>query len=264
MIMGVYTSVAAVEVVSNSESESFEWRGEPSASVALLCRWEDRASVITDLLSGPRVHPVYDFLYAKSVKATPWSGVYNGVSGQILSYPTALLEVSYARKPDGTFSEQLSMESTMLSLPRQKFRWQDGSLLAEGEEPSRQMQMIKVCHSYDFLENIPSWTKTYVGYVNSDTVRMLDGTSCAQETLLMLPPSMTIQYDYTGTTGWQLTTNWCYNPQTWNKFWNNITQSFMELRVWNPNGGSTGGTLDNYKMYPSTTFSGKFDWEPSD
>lgn len=260
--MGLYTYVIGEDIQSvyMTESATLQWRGEPSASVTLRVPWRLRNAVANDLLT-PRPHPDYPFLFAKTVQITP-VGEYVR-NGQAMAYQYAQLTVSYQKRPTGAYTENITHECQMISLPPYMFRWQDGSMLAEGEEPSRQMRLQKITHTYDHLRSIPGWVGMDTGKVNSDSITTSQGWTCPAETLLYMGGETSISYDYTGTDGWQLTTSFSYNPGGWNRWWNNVRQQWMELKVWVPGGGSSdGGSLENYKMYEKTAMRSKFTYKP--
>lgn len=258
----MYTSIISpqISVIYETHAASFQWRGEPSASVSLQVPWELRNIVANDLLT-PRAHPDYPFLHVKTVQISPIGLQSSG--GVVINYEMAKLDVSYARKPTGAYSENITHEVQMISLPPYMFRWQNGSMLAEGEEPSRQMRLQKITHTYDHLRSIPGWVGLDTGKVNSDPITTSQGWTCEAETLLYIGGETSISYDYTGSDGWQLTTSFSYNPGGWNRWWNSVQQQWMELKIWTPGGGSSeGGSLSDYKMYESTSMRAKFTYEP--
>lgn len=258
----MYTGIISdsISVIYESHSATFQWRGEPSASVSLQVPWSIRNTVAQDLLT-PRVHPDYSFLYVKTVQITPIG--LNSSGGEIINYEMAKIDVTYAMKPTGAYTENITHEVQMISLPPYMFRWQDGSMLAEGEEPSRQMRLQRITHTYDHLASIPSWVGTDTGKVNSDAITTSQGWTCLAETLLYMGGETSISYDYTGSDGWQLTTSFCYNPGGWNRWWNSVQQQYMALKIWVPDAGTTsGGSLAGYKMYESTSMSAKFAYNP--
>ena len=245
--MGIYVSGA--ETVDGSEKWSFQRRGETSASVTLWCAGDVALNVIQRLLT-PLAHPIFPSLYVKTVSSV---GIGKGTAvGQTIGHEKVQLEVTYTPWASETYTETVSLQAQMITLPKWLFRWSNGRIPADGEEPSRIVRTQKITHAYDRLSTIPTWAYTDVGKVNSTAIITSTGLVCAAETLLYEGAETSRFFSVHGTEGWQMTTNFSYNPNGWNKWFNCITGTWLTFNAYQE------GQWSEFKMYESANLSNKF------
>lgn len=257
-------ALAQVASIYGSESMTFHRRADPSASVTLTCLYPYHEQVIADLLS-PNPWPGNTQLYVDSV-SVGGMGKYLG-TGQTIEYQMARLDVAYTPKPSGEYTENISNIVNVNSLPAHIFRWENGMMLAQGEEPGRQSFMQKITHAYDMIQVVTQDFVAKLGHVNEDVITTSQGIVCQPETLLYMGCESSISYDRFGTMGWQITTSFMFNPATWNKWWNFYERKYMAIKIWNPKGGmgtdEGKGGLEDFKMYPETELRSIFEFAPS-
>lgn len=293
--MGIYTRLPIAAAICDSEDETFAWRGDPSASVTLLVPWRFRYMVVSDLLgfdwdyrkngrdkhvagtSLPRKHPnagnykvtadtSFAGMYVKSVSVKGIGAATQ--NGQENDYEAAELTVSYGMLPQRSFTENINYEVQSMTLPRMNFCWDDDTPLADGEEPVKMFRTVKITHVYNMVQEIPQWAANKIGMVNSDTITTSQGLVMEPETLLYEGCETGQTWTYTGSEGWSLTTSWSYNPNGWNKWFNNIREEWVEIHNINVVGNVEGTESHSYagevyKMYEPTPLKEAFGWEPN-
>ena len=251
--MGFYSALYAssVEVVDNSEKWSFQRLAEPSASVSLWVPGSLAYAVIRELMA-PLNHPRFPFMYVKTVSMFQLGK--GTASGHTMEHEKCQLDVTYTPWEKATYTESISIQAQMITLPKWMFRWSDGRMPADGEEPSRIVRTQKITHAYDRLAGIPAWAYTDVGKVNSSALTTAQGLVCAAETLLYEGAETNRQIDTYGTLGWQMTTNFSYNPNGWNRWYNAVAARWLTLKKYD----STAPGWTEFKMYELADLSGKF------
>lgn len=254
--MGYYTieTKQYVETVDNSETWSFTRNEAPSAGVSLWADGNHVSEVVAELLT-PLPHPIFDFLFVKSVSMV---GLGRGrASGQTFEHPECQLEVTYAPR-NRSYDETVTETAQMITMPKWRFRWSNGLMLADGEEPSRIIRTQKITHSYQHLSIVPPWVHTDIGKVNLYPITTQSGLVCTEETLLYEGANYSRHFDPWGTLGWEITTNFSYNPNGWNRWFNTITGTWLEFQIWNVNQSTGQGNWAVFKMYELADLSGKF------
>lgn len=228
--MGYYTvaTAAYVETVDNSETWTFPRFGDPSAQVSFWVPGAKVWDVMAELFT-PLQHPMFPFLYVQNVQMSQLGkGVANG---HVLAHERCQLEVTYAPW-ERSFSEKVTNQAQMITLPKWRFRWNNGRMLADGEEPSRIIRTQKITHSYTFLQNPPTWLYEDIGKVNSTQIITSSGLVCEPETLLYEGGEADRTWNPWGTKGWQMSTNFSYNPNGWNRWYNTIAGEWLTFQTW--------------------------------
>ena len=243
--MAIYSTVDCC-AVEGSDSFSFPLEGEPSASVVLARSWENRFTLKNDLLFGllgfPRPHPEIPGLFVCNVSISG-SGT-RSTTGQILSYEKALLNVSYApRNNKFSYTEQVEAGVQMLTLPSGNFLWSDGTPVEEGENPSLQIPMETITHSYSALAVIPSYS-SLVGFVNNAPITLQNGEVRDIGTILSLGASSSFTVTADGSDGFDLTLRFQWNPFGWNRFFHATDGTWKSFKCYN------GKDWVDYIMYP--------------
>lgn len=298
--MGIYTRIPVAAAICESEDESYAWRGDPSASVTLLVPWQFRYMVVSDLLgfdwdykkngkethragsSLPRKHPnagnykvtsdqSYAGMYVKSVSIKGVGAAKR--EGQENAYEMAELTVSYSMLPQRSYTENINYEVQSMTLPRHLFCWDKNTPLSDGEEPVKMMRTLSITHTYNFLEKIPNMFAENVGKVNSDVLETSQKLTIQPETLLYEGCETSQTWTYTGSEGWSLTVHFAYNPNGWNKWYNNISEKWMTIKKitgategqepeYIGNGQWTTPGLEEFKMYEPCKMKDIFNFDP--
>lgn len=261
--------LSAVETVDNSEECSFPRYGEPSAKVSLWVDGGFTTAVLQELFT-PLAHPLFPFLYVKSVNVLQLGA--GTATGQIFSHKRHQFDVTYGPW-EASYSEKITNQAKMVTLPKWMFRWDDGKFyrgIADGEEPSRIVRSQKISHTYSYLQSVPSWLYQDVGTINSKAIASASGLVFDEETLLYEGGEVSINYDCWGTKGWQLTTNFSYNPQTWNKWFNAVDGVWMKFQKFVPDKAAEvdkpathKGKWEPFTMYEAVDLTEKFHYDGS-
>jgi len=268
-----------VEVVDGSEKWEFKRLSAPSASVSLWVPESKITAVLNELMT-PLQHPLFPFMYVEGVTLAQQLGKGEPM-GHTMRHDMCQIDVTYTPW-DKTYTEDISMQAKMITLPKWLFIWDNGRLLADGEEPARIVRTHKIRHSYTYLQEIPSWTHTDIGKVNSlqihaTSMSSTDIDECGNkkqhdvfydpETLLYEGAETNWTWNRYGTYGWQVTTNFSYNPNGWNKWYNAISGEWRtlkryasgELPDWSDPNASMGGTgWEDFKMYEAIDLTNQF------
>jgi len=249
--MGTYSAVACSEE-HNTVSEGFDIETGMSAGVTLRCAWNDRFSLVADLLSTPRVYPGTGFASPpQAVNASIRSGGECGATdGQQLVYDHALVTVAYSHRIKDLISESLEPNVEFITQDYKRFAWAaaDGDALLEGEAPGRQYKSLNLVRTLYNLSSMPAAVLTAIGQVNDTAyVSGLLGFTFDEETLLYQPPQLNRIIRTNGSEGWTLALKFSYKPQGWNKYWRAKSQAWEKIFLRDPAG--------EYKNYPPGDFS---------
>lgn len=200
----------------------------------LQCAWDDRVTLAKQLLGFTRGSVLYfphkydfgddpiSYIYCKSVSIDPLEDGYeNG------TYIKALLTVTYANLeysiPDAGLityvTESLEPASEFLTLNPTKLYWADGTLMSDGEAPTKIIRMIDWVYTIHFLYFIPAWVWTHPGTVNNANVysRELNKLFTTGQ-LLCGNPSLSREITSEGTTAWTITVRLTFRETGWNLF----------------------------------------------
>lgn len=195
--------------------------------------------------------------------------------------------VTFQSSTRAMYSEELTPNAEMLSLPNYLFQWgtkpfnnkawllthtgkqkavtedelqeqfvvgdtikpnPDYNELTEEEAPSRRM------HGFDYVItwfNMPSIPSAYlnVNMVNYGPVYSPSlGVIFPSGTLLLNSSRAGRTVSFGGANRYQIETRWSFNPMSWNKFWRVRSMQYEELYL--------KGTSNQYYNFPSTNFSG--------
>ena len=222
------------EFGSAREDVSLEdWR----AGVTLRVDWDVRYTLIADLLNNRRQWP-YTTGYTGS--ATPRAQTCAMVpdlttftqTEQGIIYAEALITVSYdSSVEEDLIAESLEPTAEFITLDYRNFQWDDGTPLNEQEAPGKLLRGLNYSQQRFSLTSIHADFYNLIGGVtDADHMSSLLGFTFPAETLLYEPPKSQRTITTQGDKGWNLTTNWKYKPEGWNKFWRAKTQTFGEIK----------------------------------
>lgn len=232
------------ETVNGSEKWTIDRINPASASVQLWIPTKILEKVAVQAIGRP--HPVFSFLHVRSVSLSGAVGV--GTGDAPMRHDHALCDVQYA-PPEEEFSETVDNAAQMITLPKWRFRWSNGRMLADGEEPSRLVRTQKITRSYKYFPIMPAWCYTNVGKVNANYIT-LGGHTCPPETVLFEGATASRRVNPAGTWGWEVNGKWTFNPNGWNRWFNTIAGQWLEFMTWNA--ATSQWTV--FKMYELAEF----------
>jgi hypothetical protein len=243
--MATYSAYTCYEVhgsrVESGTQDSF------TASVQLQCAASLRFTIADDILGTPRSYPYFAAAKATGVGISFIPAEYT-TSGQACEYDQALLNVTYSTQDADLVSEVLEPTSEFRTLDHRRFRWGSatGALLNESSAPGVLVRGLNLTRTYYKLASVPSTLLTLPGSCNSSGyTSSLLGLTFAAETLLFGTPNLTRSFKMSGTEGFNLTMKFSYNPNGWNKFYNEQAQAYQNIYL-------AGGGI--YKPYPPASF----------
>jgi hypothetical protein len=259
-----YGDDEVVEIADSADEQVSSLDGV-SCSVSLMCDWSIRHAVAADIL--PQVSygvgvtrtywPYGDFVnqpYATKIGIKPFSGPYSR-NGQAMTYNTAILTVTYEKRPDtepeDLLSESIEPTAEFLTLDHKRFRWtdEDGDILEEREAPGKLIRGLIISRTYYKIQSpLPAILLSAVGTVNHDAyTSSILGLTFPAETLLYTPPNLSRTITTDGSDGWDMTVKFMYKAEGWNKFWRAKSQQFE--RIYDTE------TDEEYENYPLLDYS---------
>jgi hypothetical protein len=248
--MGIYSSAVTCEEVHGSKKETAALTGF-SASVSLKCTWADRFALIDDLISNERSWPYFAPAKARQASITPVYAKYTTATGsQTCEYEDAIVSVNYSTEADRDLvSESIEPTAEFRLLDYRNYRWSaaNGLLLNENEAPGQLIRGINIVRTLYNRPFVPSSLLLLPGTVNLAAYSStLLGLTFAPETLLFGIQPITRSIKLSGSTGYNVTIKMSYKAATWNKFWNQKTNSYEPIYEY-------GGAV--VKPYTPTSFS---------
>lgn len=222
---------------------------QSSSTVTLRVAWSLRYALVADILG--RSHAYLAGLRAASASIKPdGASAITDISGQILEYQDALVDVSYNSKTtEDLVTEELLPAVDFMTLDWRQFRWgaADGPMLHENEAPGRQRATLALSRTERLLSSIHTDHLTLVGHTN-DTLYHSDvlGLDFDIDTLLFQPSRIGSVTDTTGAVKYTLTKSFVWQPDGWNKYWRAKTQQAEEIFI-------AGGA--RYYNFPQADFS---------
>lgn len=235
--------------------------GRINCTVTLRCDFEDRLLLADDLLLNRREWPLIFTAFtpkAMSCSIVPgdeWLGA--TTEGQFRASKTSLVTVNYGI-PDtaetsnyDSVAESLEPVGEFSRLPAGNFRWtgQSGRLVSTEEAPSFLNIKLRLVRRIYRLNELPPGSISSFGKVNiASYYSPLLGLTFAAETLLYDAPQPDRTLSSTGDEGFNLTQNFIYNPNGWNKYFRPETNAWENIYHVN--------SATAYKMYVPADFSG--------
>lgn len=275
------------EVKSHTEVETYG-AGEWKASVTLITDWDMRLQTLYNILINGLTWP-YDEdsdLIARSGTIKPVQGVRTLTAENINSYTKAEILIDFAlvsgEGPSGgtpgtpggessedgvvVYTERVEPNGEMLKLPpsnleavtgQWKFLW--GPTLATAAPVTAEEAPTRLIVGFDYvirwigLTTVPNAFYDAVNHVNSDTVVVAGGKSCAAGTLLCQSPVISRSVvSNVDSNKWDVEARFSYRKDGWNKFWNPLTGTFQSMyRHYNL---EAIPAVSLYENFPSTAF----------
>ena len=223
--------------------ENLDWTtGKITASVKLRCDWVDRLYLADDILLNRRVYPLILTAFSpRALTAAITQGDSDGnavTDGQWRPPRTALVTINYGvPETDSTstfdvVAESLEPIGEFTKLGHSAFRWgsQAGLPLVADETPGFLDVKLRLVRRLYRLNTIPPAALGMYGKCNSNTyVSPILGMTFLPETILYdaPQPEMTVAND--GTRGFNLTQNFIYSPNGWNKYFDIRTSTWVYI-----------------------------------
>lgn len=257
--MTVYSSVACSAENGSEQWDYDDLTRQITASVILRCAVADIDALVSDLFQNNRAAPFVPHALPPIAKRV-------GVSYQNLDRTTptidqsnnwtdALISVSYGypEKTDTTsngikVSEEVVPHTQVTELDYRDFRWagQTGDPLRPAEAPGKINVRIGLTRKlYGLSLPIPFSTISLAGSCNQAAYSSPTlGFNFGAETLLYLDPKLDRTFDLNAGSGdgVNYTQNWMINPNGWNKFYREETNSWEQIYH--------VGSVSPHKTYP--------------
>lgn len=246
-------SIIACNEIADSQQEGVSLKGGQTATVKLICTWENRHLLQADLVGNQRPWPHGGFTVPPICVSTtcvglPGTAFYQ--DGQAGYYAEAEVTANYSTDIVDLISETLEPNTEFLTLDYKRFRWgaANGLPLLEGEAPGILYKNMNIVRTVYNVPELPAAILTCMGCCNvaSYSSAML-GLTFPAETLLFNPPSPTRTITNMSSGNWTLGLKFSYKPNGWNKFWNAKTQTWLRFYE------VTSGLV--YNNYPLADFS---------
>ena len=244
-------STIACEEIHNSRSEQGSETGL-EASVQLRCTWGNRLTLADDLISNRRPWPSFTAAKCFSASITPDGADYT-TAGQECVYTHAIVSANYSTLAQrDLISESIEPVANFRTLDHRLFRWNGGAgvPLNEQEAPGQLIRSFNLVRTMYNIPAVPATILSLPGCCNSAVYSSaLLGLSFAAETLLFGLKPLTRTITTGGTTGFTVTTSFSFQPNGWNRFWNQRANAYQFIHL--------AGSGTPYKPYPPAAFS---DW----
>lgn len=232
--------------------------GELSAQVTLHCPYDQRWAVADDIIGNRREYP----LIASTVKPRAYRATITGldainaIDGQAQAPKTAALTIYYQLSqvttagPFSLVTESVEPLGEFRKLNYQLFRFgsRSGRALTPEETPGKFESKLRIVRRIHKLAALPPTALTLYGRTNGTAYTSpCLGFTFGVETLLYDTPQSELTRLSDGSSGFNLTQNWMWNPRGWNQFYD------PELDVW----GNIYhiGSNDPFKPYPPADMS---------
>lgn len=245
-----YSIIPCSEEESPSASESVEL-GNASASVVLRCAFVDRFALATDLLTNFRPWPkiTSNLLVARNVSNIVGTNPVKVSNSQVFGYSQALVTVQYGILPIGSIpmredpeedppydivTESITPRVEFRTLDHTKFRWNGGDALQRDEAPGIQVNRLDITRTYLGLRSAPANILGLVGKVNDSVITSIfSGISLTfePETLLLRNFDPQTAYRNDGSSSTNLTLQFTWKEEGWNRFYRADTESFSAIGV---------------------------------
>jgi hypothetical protein len=231
--MGLYSNVVACEEVHGSKKESASLTGF-NASVSLKCAYADRYDLVDDLISNARSWPDFALAKARQASISPVYAKYTTPAGhQTCEYEDAVVTVTYSTEADrDLITESIEPTAEFRTLDHRNYRWSsaNGLLLNENETPGQLIRGLNIVRTLHNVPAVPAALLTLPGTVNlAAYTSVLLGLTFAPETLLFGIQPITRSIKLSGSTGYNVTVKMSYKASTWNRFWNQKTNSYEPI-----------------------------------
>jgi hypothetical protein len=251
--MATYSAVDCAEDTDGLSISFDALTGEVTASVKLMCAWNQRWALVNDLLLNSRVLPYYGFgaPVALNASVAPFGERYQ--DGQAYVYSEAVVSVNYGiKKYDevGDFdivAESIEPQAEFRILPYQNFRWSSktGDPLVEAEAPGKlEMKLMLVRQIFKVPTPLPLLALTGTGKChNAAYTSPLLGLTFPAESLLYLEPKFERTLRNNGNDGVNYTQQWAIKYTGWNKFYRAKTAAYENIYM------TTNAGVDPHKSY---------------
>jgi hypothetical protein len=244
-----------------------------NATRELRCKWEDRLTLMDQLMGKPYVHNAQAIAVRASCR--PLTGEAIDIAATTdAEYTEAIVTVEYQyfwelvedEDDVAVISESYEPSVEFQTIDYTRLKWSDGTDLRPDDAPGKLMPTGQYTFTYLNMPPaaIPVDLPSMVGSVNSLTIiprtAGLNNWTFPAGTLLMLPPTFerTI-FALSGTGTWRATFRFAYRPNKdgetergWNWFYDLGTQSWKQFKF--------RGTDTVYNPYPSANFRGLMPW----
>lgn len=253
-------SVTCAEVYDDLQSEQYDRDSGWSAQVTLICPFEDRHTLVSEIVGGRKSWPGLTLDISPRAKsagirplptASPSSADLQAFLWQY-SLVTINYETTFQNEDEegDIFSESLEPAVEFQLQDYNRFRWtgQAGKRILEGEAPGKLVYSLAIVRTIYELAALPEEVLTCLGHVNdADYTSDILGLTFVEESLLFEPgaPNRTIKSDGSGL--WTLPLKFVYKPETWNKYWRAETSAYESMYDL--------GDPGPYKSYPTADFS---------
>lgn len=256
---GHTTNRIYAEEIEGSNTESYGWKTDSTASVNLKVPWRHRYAFLGELLSGytahmdgqtptenqPWPHAWQTNLCVDKVTLSEGQNLLrNGTYPNAVEYEFAILNVSYVPRDRNPFTESISKMAEMQTLPGDCFYWttEDRSKiikLADGEQPGRCVHREEITHTYENQTSVQDIFNTNINKVNSAEI-ISNGKTYGVGTLLYTGYTSNVTYKAGAVAGVtnniQITAKFLWNEDGWNRFWNqrinnNMVGGYVYLAV---------------------------------
>lgn len=256
--MAVFSPTETCFEIPGTLIESLDQDG-PKASVDLLCAWTDRWSLITDLLTTPRLWPysvggTYFPCYARSASARPVLS-WDSVSDQSYNWEFAEVTVNYGvydLEDRVVFSEEMVPGANAITLDPHGFRWgaANGDQLRDEEQVAYQDVVTTWRLTRYRLNAIPSFVYPLFGRCNDSTlVSPSTGQSFAAQRVMLngWKAEQSRNVIFSGSDGkFDVTVEMLVRANSWNEFIRGNTGQYTKIYL--PSGAQ-------YTPYPPDDFS---------
>jgi len=244
-----YTSGTLPTIVTDYLSEEAGSPKEQSgvggfgATVTLRCKFEDRQTVMDDILTNDLEYPrkTNSGAFARTGTATPDPKAQTSKDGQGINYEYAFVTINYEQQEFNSggggseiISESLTPNAEFITVDPDGLVWgaTDGPALKKKEAPG------KLILGFDYIQTryrVSSIATDYLNLLshcnNNIVTSSLLGLSFGIETVLYngITPSRTI--DSNGTGLWTVPASFGIRPTGWNMFWRAETQAWESIYI---------------------------------
>lgn len=254
-----YSSVTCYEIPNSLAVDFDAITGEITASVSLHCDWNNRWSLVADLLNNSKVLPGYGTGAPVALKAAVKPFGTHVTDGQGLVWDLAQVDVTYGPKKFaeiGSYdivAESLEPMAEFRRLPWQNFRWgsKTGTPIIQDEAPGKlEIKLNLVRQLFKVAVPLDPLVLDATGKCNeAEYESVLLGVTFPEETLLYLEPKLDRTLRNDGSDGVNYTQTWAYKPTGWNKFWRAETNAYEYMYQ------TTDAGTDPHKPYEPIDFS---------
>jgi hypothetical protein len=198
-----------------------------TASVQLMCAWNDRHLLAADIVGFARDWPHGTGIIkpqATSAAIEPFESA-GSRDDQAMAYEHALVTVNYTiddRSPADLASESIEPSVEYITVDHRRFRWGSatGPPILEQEAPGKPIYSIALVRTIYNLPSIPASILTLPGTCNQSSYSSdILGLTFPAESLAFMSPSMQRTITIDGDKGWTLTLKWAFREGGWNQFW---------------------------------------------